>query len=108
MNTQEAIKATLETSSAILNSYLGDLSNEELMTRPGEGCNHLAWQLGHLIAAECHLLEMITPGAAADLPAGFADKHNKEAAGNDDPSGFCSKLKRANICKYIYTYFYYI
>ena len=61
------------------------------MIRPGEGCNHLAWQLGHLIAAECSLLEMVSPGAAADLPDGFAEAHSKEMAGEDDPSTFCTK-----------------
>ncbi|MGI9427415.1 MAG: DinB family protein, partial [Bythopirellula sp.] len=82
---------TLSTSSMVLSGYLSDLSDAELMIRPGEGCNHLAWQLGHLIASECSLLEMVSPGAAAELPEGFADAHSKEAAGEDDPAKFCTK-----------------
>jgi len=91
MNTQEAISATLGTSSMVLNSYFGDLTDTELLTRPAEGCNHLAWQLGHLIASECNLLEMICPGSAAALPDGFADQHSKEMAGEDDAAKFCTK-----------------
>ncbi len=91
MNTQEAIGATFATSSMILNSYFGDLTDAELMTRPAEGCNHLAWQLGHLISSECNLLEMVASGSAAALPDGFAEQHDKEQAGEDDASKFCTK-----------------
>ena len=91
MNTKQAISATMATSSMVLNSYFGDLTDEELMTRPGEGCNHLAWQLGHLIASECMLLDMVAPGAAAELPEGFADQHSKEKVGDNNAANFSSK-----------------
>ena len=91
MNTQEAIGATFSTSSMVLNAYFSDLTDAELMTRPAEGCNHLAWQLGHLISSECHLLESLAPGSAVDLPDGFAEQHSKENASEDDASKFCSK-----------------
>ncbi len=91
MNAKETIKATSGVSSMILKSYVGDLEDAELMRRPVEGCNHLAWQLGHLISSECDLLNSIQPGAAAELPAGFAEKHTKETVGEDDPAKFCSK-----------------
>ncbi len=91
MNAQDAIRATLETSSMVLKSYLDDLSDADLMCRPGKGCNHVAWQLGHLIVSECNLLEAIQPGASAELPAGFAEKHSKETCCEDDPKKFCTK-----------------
>jgi len=91
MNSQDAIRTTLEISSMVLKSYVSDLSDAELMTRPGKGCNHLAWQLGHLISSECMLLESVQPGAAAALPDGFAEQHNKETAGEDDAAKFCTK-----------------
>ena len=91
MNANGAIRAAMNISSAIVNSYLGDLDDADLLTRPGEGCNHLAWQLGHLISAECDLLESICPGTAASLPEGFKEKHSKEMVGEDDPAKFCSK-----------------
>ncbi len=91
MNAQDAIRSTMNVGSMVLNSYIGDLNDAELMTRPGEGCNHIAWQLGHLISSECMLLESIQPGAAAALPDGFAEKHTKETTGEGDPAKFCTK-----------------
>lgn len=91
MNAQGAIRATLDTSTMVLNSYVDDLSDAELLERPAEGCNHLAWQLGHLISAECDLLESICPGSSAELPAGFKEKHSKDTCGEDDPGKFCAK-----------------
>ncbi|MEQ8846373.1 DinB family protein [Botrimarina sp.] len=91
MNAIEAILATAATSDMVLKSYVGDLTDADLMRRPHKGCNHVAWQLGHLITAECSLLEVIRPGAAPDLPEGFAEKHSKETVGDDDPSHFCSR-----------------
>lgn len=91
MNATDVIATTLDTSSFVLNSYFSDMTDAELMTRPGEGCNHLAWQLGHLIASEVGLLDMLSPGSAPELPEGFADRHGKEAAGDDDPAHFCTK-----------------
>lgn len=91
MNTQQAIRATMDTSSIVLSRYLEDLSDADLMTRPGPGCNHLAWQLGHLIASENQLLEAVAPGCAVELPAGFAEKHNKATTGDDNSANFCTK-----------------
>jgi hypothetical protein len=91
MNAQQVLQATMDTSSMVLTKYVEDLSDEDLLRRPGEGCNHLAWQLGHLIASEGMLLDSICPGAAPELPEGFAEKHSKEAVGDDNPANFCSK-----------------
>ena len=91
MNTHDAIRATGETCSMVLKSYVSDLEDRDLLQRPGPGCNHLAWQLGHIIASECSLLESIRPGATAALPEGFAQKHSKEMVGEDDPAKFCTK-----------------
>ncbi len=62
MNTQDALLATQMTSSMVIKMYLDDLSDADLLQRPGAGCNHLAWQLGHLISSECGLIESIAPG----------------------------------------------
>lgn len=91
MNGIEAIQATAATSDMVLKSYVGDLTDADLMLRPHKGCNHVAWQLGHLIAAECNLLSAVCPGAAAELPEGFAEKHSKDTVGDDEPSHFCSR-----------------
>jgi len=91
MNPKEAIKASMDLSMLVFNSYLKDLSDEELMTRPGPGCNHLKWQLGHLINAEVEILKSICPEKATDLPDGFAEAHGKETAGSDDAAKFLPK-----------------
>ncbi|MEM9352363.1 MAG: DinB family protein [Planctomycetota bacterium] len=97
MNAMQAIQACSETSSMVLKSYIGDLEDAELFTRPGEGCNHLAWQLGHLIASECMLLNTIKPGAAPDLPEGFAECYSKEQTTEDDPAKFHTKAEYAEL-----------
>ena len=91
MQTKDAIRGAMDFSSMVFNGYLADLDDQQLMCRPGEGCNHLAWQTGHLIASEVGLLEGICPGKAAKLPDGFAEAHSKETVSSDDPSQFQTK-----------------
>ena len=90
MNTKDALKSTLDMSLHVLNTYISDFTDAELMQRPGSACNHLAWQLGHLIASEVQLLESICPGKGATLPEGFTEKHSKETVGDDNADNFCS------------------
>ena len=93
MNAKDAIRSSVNISSMVLKTYISDLDDADLMRRPGEGCNHLAWQLGHLISSEVQLLDQVAPGQGIDLPDGFADAHGKEACNNDDPGAFCPKAK---------------
>lgn len=72
-------------------AYVGDLSDAELMDRPHADCNHLNWQIGHLICSEHALVSGMSPGAMPALPEGFAAKYAKEAAKSDDPSHFATK-----------------
>ncbi len=91
MNAKDAIRSSANLSTMVLKTYISDLDDADLMRRPGEGCNHLAWQLGHLISSEVQLLESVAPGQEIELPGGFADAHSKEACNNDDPADFCEK-----------------
>lgn len=91
MQTKDTIKHTLGLSRHVLNAYFADMSDAELLQRPGSGCNHLAWQIGHLISSECDLIESIQAGSAPELPAGFKEKHAKENAASDNPADFCTK-----------------
>ncbi|MCA9240091.1 MAG: DinB family protein [Planctomycetales bacterium] len=91
MNAIDTLRNTAATSAVVLTKYVEDLSDQDLMARPAPGCNHLAWQLGHLISSECQLLDSVCPGAAPQLPEGFAEKHSKETGADDDPGHFCSK-----------------
>jgi hypothetical protein len=75
----------------VLNKYIGDLGDADLMRRPAAGCNHLAWQLGHLISSESQLVDSICPGKGGKLPEGFTAAYSKEAREVDDPAKFHTK-----------------
>lgn len=91
MNSREAIKNTIDTADMVCGAYLGDLTDEEMMKRPHPGCNHINWQVGHLVAADNEMANGCFPGVIAALPEGFTDKYSKESAKSDDPSAFCKK-----------------
>ena len=88
MSPKDAIRNTIGTSDFILNAYIGDLSDADLLVRPVPGMNHIAWQLGHLLAAEHRWAEILQPGLSPKLPEGFEDKYGKETAKSDDPKNF--------------------
>ena len=89
MDAQTAIRNVLATGEMIGMAYLGDLTDAELMQRPHPKCNHLNWQVGHLIASENSLVGMAWP--MPSLPAGFKEKYAKETASIDDASQFATK-----------------
>ncbi len=91
MNAKDAIRSTMTIGSTVLTKYVSDLSDADLMRRPHAACNHLAWQLGHLISSEVSLVNMVCPGQGAALPAGFAEAHAKDAKDNDNPASFLTK-----------------
>jgi hypothetical protein len=82
MDAKDALRMTMDTGLRVLNQYIEDFSDEELAEPPAPGCNPLAWQLGHLIVSETQLVNLIRPGQAAELPAGFVERHPRE-----NPSG---------------------
>jgi hypothetical protein len=91
MSIATQIKHQLNMPGFVVQSYLEDLSDQDLLRRPVANANHIAWQLGHLIKSEHNLNNMVCPDSMPDLPAGFADQHSDEAATNDDSSAFCTK-----------------
>lgn len=91
MNARDALRNQIQWGDMILNNYLGDLTDADLLVRPVPGANHIAWQLGHLIASENAMVSAVIPGAMPALPAGFADMHKSENANVDSPGAFCSK-----------------
>lgn len=91
MDIKQLILSNLSQSDFVVSSYLADLSPDELLERPVPGANHIAWQLGHLISSERHLVNQAVPDRMPPLPAGFAERHTKQTAGGDDPAAFLSK-----------------
>jgi uncharacterized damage-inducible protein DinB len=92
MNARDVIQTALTSTRDLLTMYLSDLSDADLLVRPVPGANTIAWQLGHVIAAEPYLVRQALPEAAyPELPAGFDKAYGKETAAADSPPGLKSK-----------------
>ena len=91
MDSRAVLRQSIALADMIAERYLSDLENAELFVRPAPGANHIAWQLGHLIASEYRLINGIRPGSMPDLPESFIDQYTKETAEIDDPSQFHTK-----------------
>ena len=99
MNSLQAIKNSIQTADMVCGAYLEDLTDEEMMKRPHPKCNHINWQVGHLIASDNMMANGCLPGTLPDLPEGFADKYSKETIGNDDQSAFHTKSELMDVYK---------
>jgi DinB superfamily len=92
MHGTQAVLTALKSTADFPNMYLSDMSDADFLVRPAPTANHIAWQMGHLIEAECHLTKMILADAKyPELPKGFSEQHNKEASKRD--SGFLTKAE---------------
>lgn len=91
MNSHDAIKLAIDMGDMISMSYLQDLTDKEMMQRPHPECNHLKWQIGHLIASENMMINGVAPGSMPALPDGFGERYSKETAKSDDAAAFDSK-----------------
>ncbi len=56
MTPKDVFQQSVESSHAFLRAELGDLSDADLLVRPVPGANHIAWQLGHMIAGTDRML----------------------------------------------------
>ena len=84
MNLNDFLTSSLA-GTAVCDDCGPDLSDADLLTRPVPGANHANWQIGHLIVAETKMMGAC--GAAMpELPAGFAERYNKNTATIDDPT----------------------
>jgi hypothetical protein len=93
MHARDALKLSIDVGKMISLGYLGDLTDAELMKRPCAGCNHINWQVGHLISGERSMIEKVAPGSMPALPAGFDEKYTKDTATCDDPAQFATKAE---------------
>lgn len=91
MNAHDAIKLSIDSAKFITLEYLADLSDEDMLQRPHPECNHIKWQMGHLISSEHQMIDAVCPGSMPALPEGFAERYTKEAATSDQPDAFDSK-----------------
>ena len=95
MKAQDAIRYALSSTQQMLGMFLQDLSDADLLVRPAPNANHIAWQLGHLISSESRMGANLPGAAYPELPAGFAERHNKDAAAKD--AGFGTKAEYLNL-----------
>jgi hypothetical protein len=79
MNAKDAIRSAMGMGLFVVEKYLSDLDDADLMRRPTAGCNHLAWQLGHLISSESGLVNMVCPGQGGELPDGFRGQRRRRS-----------------------------
>jgi hypothetical protein len=101
MNAKDAILGAMSMGEMVTERYLADLSDADLLVRPVEGQNHIAWQLGHLLVSERGMVESVKPGSSPELPTGFAAVYDRDEAstGSNDPSRFLSKEKYLGLMK---------
>ena len=93
MNAHDLMRLSVNMGKTVCMGYLSDLSDAEMMKRPCVGCNHINWQVGHLIAGENSMINGVVPGSMPALPAGFADKYTRETAKSDNPADFLTKAE---------------
>ena len=83
-----------------MEKYLADLSDADMLVRPVPNANHIAWQLGHLIASEATSFQTKFPGTTPHaLPAGFVEQHKKEMSTATTATGFLKKDEYVNLYK---------
>jgi DinB superfamily len=91
MNVKDAINSNADMALFLLNSYLSDLTDQDLLVRPVPQANHIAWQLGHLIVSTNKFLEFLDKDLTPALPSGFIDSYDKSKASLNDQKDFHSK-----------------
>ncbi len=99
MNAKDVIRYSLDQSQHVIDAYIGDLDDADLLIRPVEGMNHIAWQLGHLIQTERMITESLKPGSSPPLPDGFEAGHGRQEFGKDDPSVYLPRARYQELWK---------
>lgn len=90
MTGREAIKSALEGTRKILEWFVKDFSDEDLLVRPLPNANHAAWQIGNVISGDVYFVQFEVPTAKMpELPPGFMEQHGPEGASKD--TGFLTK-----------------
>jgi hypothetical protein len=92
MQAKDAIRQVIEWSHMVVQMYLDDLSDADLMVRSVPGTNHIAWQLGHMVGGTRMMLGALGREPPA-VPDGFDAAHSRETAASDDPAKFCKKAE---------------
>ncbi len=92
MTAKNILRQIVEFAHVVVQYYVSDLSDAELLVRSVPGTNHIAWQLGHMIMGTGHMLKELGH-SAPDLPAGFEAAYTSETSLSDDPAKFAAKAE---------------
>jgi len=98
MKAKDVIRDVIEFGHMLVNSYIGDLTDADLLVRSVPGTNHIAWQLGHLISSTPQMIAALGM-KAPELPPEFAAAYTKETAGSDDPQRFATRAEYAALAE---------
>lgn len=93
MNACKLVEQSLNFTQHVINGSLGDLSDADLLVRPVEGANHIAWQIGHLIVTERQLARHVPGVQFPELPAGFAEKYANKPDAQNAGGGFATRAQ---------------
>jgi uncharacterized damage-inducible protein DinB len=91
-NVKDVISGQLKFADMLIQGYVGDLNNADLLVRSVPGSNHIAWQIGHLLSSAKGILQGLGHDGIA-LPDGFEETYKKENAASDDPKLFATKAE---------------
>lgn len=97
MNGSKVVETALASTQHLVNMFVSDLSDADLLVRPTAGANHIAWQLGHVIAAETRLAQQIPGVSFPALPAGFEEQHAQKKATEESTQGFLGKQQYVDL-----------
>jgi hypothetical protein len=92
MSTKDILRESVGLGHMLAKTYVGDLSDAELLVRSVPGSNHIAWQMGHMIGSTQQML-MALAQPAPELPAGFMEAYTAETSTSDDPKRFLTKAE---------------
>ncbi len=92
MDAKDVLRQVMESSDMIVQAYIGDLTEADLLVRSVPGTNHIAWQLGHLVAGT-HKMLLALGRPAPSLPDGFETSYTRETAASDDAAKFPTKAQ---------------
>lgn len=92
MTSKDVIRQLVEFGDSLIRMYISDLTDAELLVRSVPGCNHIAWQLGHIVGGTQHMLGSLGIAGPA-LPDGFAATYEAQGAASDDPARFATKAQ---------------
>jgi hypothetical protein len=93
MNAKDAIKLSLKSTGDMLSQYLADFSDQDILVKPVPAANNAAWQVGHLIAVEAMLRDMLPGATYPELPAGLMAYADGKTSKTTPPGGYLKKAE---------------